>query len=906
MNSFDICFAQQPTKRELDLLFEAMYDDYIGGQPSAAPRTVSAAQAPQLETQQQHARQQDNQALLQPKIVSDNVSNAMIDGNTFVDPFAHPSTSAAESSSSQYVDPSNMHTFYQLYPHEYQWTKDHPLEQVIGEPSRPVLIRNQLRSDGDMCMYALTVSTMEPRNVKKAMTDPAWIESIQEELLQFKRLDVWVLVPTPDNIKPLTLKWLFKNKHDEENTVIRNKTRLVVRGYHQEEGIDFEESFALVARMEVIKIFLAYVAHKSFILFQMDVKTAFLHGTLKEDVYVCQPEGFINVDHPSHVYKLKKALYGLKQAPRAWYDKLSKFLLYNHFFKGTIDPTLFIRHFNDDILVVHVYVDDIIFGSTNPRKRISHERTKNKTKNDKTDHGMEKCEETKPNRSQKLSQEMHQEEHLDSDAETEINDNTIPYHQYLLDTEAQNVPTEVSADNLINRTNAELEKDLLRYPYPGLGYMAKHALPVLYDADTLLHPTHHPISIWDSEEELSREQAYWLPANEIASNASNPATPVTPFVHNRPPPSQVLFHLQKFVEQQLVPFYEHFKNHIQSANETIFREVKEYEQIFDDLDAEYERCVLDNKNLTIEKKNLLIKNDCLIAECLEKMSALLKQLQGKDDTIRNLETQINITRMLNVGSTVGSFDKQALETELTRLKDALTSVRIQIDGYKVENVNLKRRYEELSKSNAYSRSTFTAKIKCLTAEECQLKTELSGKSVVDLQPLRNPKNHNVKPQWKPTGRHFALYDNCPLTRIMEPIVEPLELTPSVSSSSKVTMISRFPDCKLSDRKAGSKGISGSIGRTVADSIAERLTRPTAYKFKTDCSIIPVWRMTTQSFRCKTCAHILTHISEEIKKVYIQSFRTISENQCLLQMLNVMEIRRRYIIKAFQIPTDMSM
>nr|GFC22569.1 retrovirus-related Pol polyprotein from transposon TNT 1-94 [Tanacetum cinerariifolium] len=106
--------------------------------------------------------------------------------------------------------------------------------------------------------------------------------------------------PAPDNITPLTLKWLFKNKHDEENTVIRNKTRLVVRGYRQEEGIDLEESFAPVARMEAIRIFLAYVAHKSFIVFQMDVKAAFLHGTLKEDVYVWQPKGFIDVDHPSH------------------------------------------------------------------------------------------------------------------------------------------------------------------------------------------------------------------------------------------------------------------------------------------------------------------------------------------------------------------------------------------------------------------------------------------------------------------------------------------------------------------------------------------------------------------------------------------------------------------------------
>nr|GEY53727.1 hypothetical protein [Tanacetum cinerariifolium] len=310
--------TQQPTEDELDLLFKAMYDDYIGGQPSATQRTIPA--------------------YLQSKTIADNVQNAMFDGNTFVNPFANPSTSVAESSSFQNVDPSNMHTFYQPYPHEFQWTKDHPLEQ----------------------------------NVKEVMTDPVWIKSTQEELLQFKRLVVWVLVPAPDYISPLTLKWLFKNKHDEEQTVIQNKSRLVVRGYRQEEGIDFEESFALVARMEAIRIFLAYAAHKSFYVFQMDLKTAFLHGSLKEDVYVCQPKGFIDADHPSHVYKLKKALYGLKQAPRAWYDELSTFLLKNHFFKGTIDPTLFIRHLNNDIIVVQVYVDDIMFGSTHPRPDIVH------------------------------------------------------------------------------------------------------------------------------------------------------------------------------------------------------------------------------------------------------------------------------------------------------------------------------------------------------------------------------------------------------------------------------------------------------------------------------------------------------------------------------------------------------
>nr|GEZ48399.1 hypothetical protein [Tanacetum cinerariifolium] len=246
--------TQQPSEGDLDLLFEAMYDDYIGGQPSATARTVPLAQEPQVRQSLTESRKIADTAPITTNssslatnipIPSQDVDglnpNAMVDGNTFVNLFANSSTSAAALSSSQNVDPSNMHTFYQPYPHEFQWTKDHPLEQI---------------------------------------------ESMQEELLQFKRLDVWVLVPASDNISPLTLKWLFKNNHDEEQTVIRNKSRLVVRGYRQ-----------------------------------------------------------------NHVYKLKKALYGLKQAPRAWYDELSKSLLHNHFFKGTIDPTLFIRHFQDDILV---------------------------------------------------------------------------------------------------------------------------------------------------------------------------------------------------------------------------------------------------------------------------------------------------------------------------------------------------------------------------------------------------------------------------------------------------------------------------------------------------------------------------------------------------------------------------
>nr|GEU31762.1 Gag-Pol polyprotein [Tanacetum cinerariifolium] len=168
-------------------------------------------------------------------------------------------------------------------------------------------------------MFALTVSTAEPKNIKEAMADFAWIEAIQEELHQFDRLQVWELVDKPFGKTVIRQKCLEKNKKDEDQTVIRNKARLVAKGYAQEEGIDFEETFAPVARLEAVRIFIAYVAHKSFPIYQMDVKTAFLNCPLKEEVYVAQPDGFVDPDHPEKVYRLRKALYGLKQASRAKY-----------------------------------------------------------------------------------------------------------------------------------------------------------------------------------------------------------------------------------------------------------------------------------------------------------------------------------------------------------------------------------------------------------------------------------------------------------------------------------------------------------------------------------------------------------------------------------------------------------
>ncbi|GJV91368.1 retrovirus-related pol polyprotein from transposon TNT 1-94 [Tanacetum coccineum] len=173
-----------------------------------------------------------------------------------------------------------------------------------------------------------------------------------KELHEFERLEVWELVPRPDKVMVITLKWIYKVKLDELGGILKYKARLVARGYRQDKGIDFKESFAPVARLEVVRSFLAFVAHMNMIVYQMDVKTPFLNGILREEVYVRQPNGFMDPDNPNQVYRLKKALYGLKQALRVWYDLLSLFLLSQGFSKGTVDPTLFISRKGKDILLI--------------------------------------------------------------------------------------------------------------------------------------------------------------------------------------------------------------------------------------------------------------------------------------------------------------------------------------------------------------------------------------------------------------------------------------------------------------------------------------------------------------------------------------------------------------------------
>nr|GFB29266.1 retrovirus-related Pol polyprotein from transposon TNT 1-94 [Tanacetum cinerariifolium] len=269
-------------RNDWDLLFQPLFDELLNPPPSVDNQDAEVI-APIAEV------------IPQVDDDSTDVGNDNLDievahmGN---DPLLSvPITADASGQSSSTASPqTNVQPNHPMTYSNSKWTKDHPLNYII----------------------------VEPKTYKEALTQACWIEAMQEELYEFERLKVWELVPRPDKVMVITLKWIYKVKLDELGGILKNKDRLVDRGYRQEKGIDFEESFAPVARLEAIRIFLAYDAQKNMAVYQMAVKTAFLNGNLREEVYVSQPDGFVDADNPNHVCKLKKDLYGLKQAPRAW------------------------------------------------------------------------------------------------------------------------------------------------------------------------------------------------------------------------------------------------------------------------------------------------------------------------------------------------------------------------------------------------------------------------------------------------------------------------------------------------------------------------------------------------------------------------------------------------------------
>ncbi|GJW67359.1 retrovirus-related pol polyprotein from transposon TNT 1-94 [Tanacetum coccineum] len=378
-----------PSRSDWDLLFQPMFDESLSSSPNVdvqapeviapipeavAPEHAVSTGSPSSTTVDQDAPSPSNSHTTQETqtpIISHDVEEDNHDievahmGNDPYFGIPIPEVTSDQSSSSDVI-----HTIvppdHQVSEHNSKWTKDHPLENIIGDLDRPVSTRLQIHEQALFCYYDAFLTSVKPKNYKDALTQACWIEAMQEELHEFERLEVWELVPPPDKAFVISLKWIYKVKLDELGGILKNKARLVARGYRQEEGIDFEESFAPVARLEAIRIFLAFAAHMNMVVYQMDVKTAFLNGNLREEVYVSQPDGFVDPDKPNYVYKLKKALYGLKQAPRAWYDMLSSFLISNDFSKGSVDPTLFIRREGKELLLVQIYVDDIIFAASTP------------------------------------------------------------------------------------------------------------------------------------------------------------------------------------------------------------------------------------------------------------------------------------------------------------------------------------------------------------------------------------------------------------------------------------------------------------------------------------------------------------------------------------------------------------
>ncbi|GKA25273.1 retrovirus-related pol polyprotein from transposon TNT 1-94 [Tanacetum coccineum] len=336
-----------PNRDDWDRLFQPMFDEYFNPPTivvspvpvAAAPRAVDTTESPvstSIDLDAPSTSIPSTQEQEHSLIISQGFEESPKTPHFHDDPL-HESL---HEDSTSHGSSSNVRPSHTPFEHLGRWTKDHPIANVIGDPSRSVSTRKQLETDAMWCYFDAFLTSVEPKNFKQAMTEPSWIDAMQEEIHEFERLQVWELVPCPDKVMLIKLKWIYKVKTDEFGGVLKNKARLVAQGFRQEEGIDFEESFAPVARIEAIRIFVANAANKNMMIFQMDVKMAFLNGELKEEVYVSQPEGFVDQDNPSHVYKLKKALYGLKQAPRAWYDMLSSFLISQYFSKGQRIPTL--------------------------------------------------------------------------------------------------------------------------------------------------------------------------------------------------------------------------------------------------------------------------------------------------------------------------------------------------------------------------------------------------------------------------------------------------------------------------------------------------------------------------------------------------------------------------------------
>nr|GFA53611.1 hypothetical protein [Tanacetum cinerariifolium] len=307
-----------PSRTDWDILFQPLFDELLTPPPSVDhPASKVIALITEVVAPEPAASTGSPFSTVDQDAPLPNVAH--VNYNPFFG-IQIPKVPSDQSSSTDIIH-IILHPYHQISEHNSKLTKDHPLENIIGRLARPVSTRLQLHEQALFCYYDAFLTSVKPKTYKDALTQSRWIEAMQEELNEFECF---------------------------------------------EEGINFEESFAPVARLEAIRIFLAFVAHMNMVIYQMNVKTTFLNGNLWEEVYVSQLDEFMDPDNLNHEYKLKKALYGLKQAPRAWYEMLSFFLISQDFSKGSVDPTMFIHMESKELLLVQIYVDDIIFAASTP------------------------------------------------------------------------------------------------------------------------------------------------------------------------------------------------------------------------------------------------------------------------------------------------------------------------------------------------------------------------------------------------------------------------------------------------------------------------------------------------------------------------------------------------------------
>ncbi|GJV13280.1 retrovirus-related pol polyprotein from transposon TNT 1-94 [Tanacetum coccineum] len=629
-----------PSRTDWDMLFQPLFDELLIPPPSvdhpapevitlidevAAPVLAISIGSPSLTTVDQDAPSPSNSQTTpdtQPPVIPNNVEEDNHDievahmGNDPYFGIPIPEVPSDQSSSSDSIH-TNVPPDHQISEHNNKWTKDHPLENIIGELARPVSTRLQLHEQALFCYYDAFLTAVEPKTYKDALTQACWIEAMQEELNEFERLEVWELVPRPDKVMVITLKWIYKVKLDE------------LRGF-----VDKEINQIL-----------------------------------------------------NHVYKLKKALYGLKQAPRAWYDMFSSFLISQDFFKGSVDLTLFIRRDGKEQLLIQIYVDDIIIAASTP----------------------ELCDLFSKIMCSKFKMSMM--EQISFFLGLQISQSPrgifIKQSKYALESLKK-----YGFDSCDPVDTPMVEKSKLDEDKEGKSIDPSHYRGMI---GTLLYLTARTVN-----------RGLWYPKDSSIT-------------------------LTAFAD---------------ADHKSVAISSTEVEYIaFSGCCAQilWMRSQLIDYGFGFNKIPMYCDNKSVIALCCNNV---------QHSRSRHMDIRFH-------------FIKEHVENGIKQAGN--------VEFYAGDTETMAN--EELSKSNAYSRSTFTAKINALIAENAKLKTELSGK-----------KSSGSTVFEKPKVLASGMYTNS--SKIMEPIVEPLELTPSVSSSSKVTMISRFTDCKLSDRKAGSKGISG--------------------------------------------------------------------------------------------------